>query len=115
MKTDFEKLEGSDTFYGRELVRCYFYSSDKEAKDIESFVSDLGYDSVAKFSDSCQDNLFINEDYFEEYIEDMLHECGDLPVLPSYIYIDWGRTLSGLERDYINSELRKTLFFCRSY
>lgn len=43
----------------------------------------------------------IRESYFEDYVREMLEDCGDLPKdLPHYIVIDWEATASNIRMDY---------------
>ncbi len=36
----------------------------------------------------------------EDFVENLITDCGDLPKLPNYIYIDWERTAKEVMYDY---------------
>ena len=58
----------------------------------------------------------IDEDYFEEYCEDLVSDIGDLPKdLPSYISnnIDWSGIADDLRQDYSEVEFRGTTYLYR--
>lgn len=43
----------------------------------------------------------IRRSYFEEYVKELLKDCGDLPQnIPWYIEIDWEKTAQNIEYDY---------------
>jgi antirestriction protein len=35
-----------------------------------------------------------------DFVEQLLEDCGDLPKLPHYVYIDWERTARDVMMDY---------------
>jgi hypothetical protein len=46
-------------------------------------------------------DLLIAEDYWVEYVQDMLEGCGDIPDnLPWYVEIDWEATAKNVAGDY---------------
>jgi hypothetical protein len=58
---------------------------------------------------------FIAEEYFTEYIRDMLIDCGTIPRdLPDYIAIDWEETADNLKCDYADAEFNGVTYYVRS-
>lgn len=58
---------------------------------------------------------FIAEEYFTEYVEDMLIDCGTIPRdLPDYIAIDWEETAENLKVDYVDAEFNGVTYYVRS-
>lgn len=56
----------------------------------------------------------IHENYFMEYCQEMLEDCGDLPKdLPSYIVIDWERTAENLRHDYTSIDYDGETYYVR--
>lgn len=59
--------------------------------------------------------VFICEEYFTEYIKDMLIDCGTIPRdLPDYIAIDWEETAENLKCDYADAEFNGVQYYVRS-
>jgi hypothetical protein len=57
---------------------------------IESYCTDFKY--------GCE---LIHTDYFTEYVEELLIDCGDMPKdFPRFIVIDWEATSANLSHDY---------------
>ena len=58
---------------------------------------------------------FIAEEYFTEYIKDMLEGCGTIPRdLPDYSAIDWEETAENLKCDYVDAEFNGVQYYVRS-
>lgn len=58
----------------------------------------------------------INEDYFEEYCQQMVEDIGDLPSdLPSYLAnsIDWGKVARQLRQDYFSVDYNGNTYLYR--
>lgn len=50
-------------------------------------------------------NALIHEDYWVEYVQDLLEDCGDIPSdLPWYIVVDWVSTAENIAVDYSTIE-----------
>ncbi len=48
---------------------------------------------------------FIRDDYFEEYAEELVKDCGYIPAeVPSWIAIDWEKTAAAVQQDYSSIE-----------
>lgn len=56
----------------------------------------------------------INEDYWIEYVQEMLADCGDIPRdLPRYIVIDWKSTAENIQYDYSCVEYQGERYYWR--
>lgn len=57
----------------------------------------------------------VREDYWEEYVEDLLVDIGYLPKdLPSWIEIDWSATAYNVRQDYNEVEYQGDTYWARS-
>jgi hypothetical protein len=55
---------------------------------------------------------FIAEEYFAEYVKDMLEGCGTIPRdLPDYVAIDWEETADNLKCDYVDAEFNGISYY----
>jgi hypothetical protein len=51
-------------------------------------------------------DYLVAEDYFEDYVKEMLQDCGDVPrELPWYVEIDWEATADNIKGDYGTIEI----------
>jgi hypothetical protein len=58
---------------------------------------------------------FIAEEYFTEYVKDMLEGCGTIPRdLPDYVAIDWEETADNLKCDYTDAEFNGVNYYVLS-
>jgi len=58
---------------------------------------------------------FIAEEYFTEYVKDMLEGCGTIPRdLPDYVAIDWEETADNLKVDYTDAEFNGVSYYVLS-
>jgi len=56
----------------------------------------------------------VREDYWEDYVEDLLVEIGYLPKdLPCWIEIDWASTAYNVKQDYDEIEYQGDMYFGR--
>ena len=57
----------------------------------------------------------IDEDYWEEYVEEeLIKGCGDLPRnIPRYIEIDWSKTATNVGQDYGLIEYQRNRYYYR--
>jgi len=56
----------------------------------------------------------ISEDYFVDYVKELLIDCGDLPKdIPHYIEIDWQKTAENIAVDYSVIDFNEKTFFYR--
>jgi hypothetical protein len=57
----------------------------------------------------------IRRSYWEEYVEELLKDCGDLPQdIPWYIAIDWETTARNIEADYMPVDFDGVEYLMRS-
>ncbi len=73
---------------------------------------------VDELEDYCVDWKYgvtiIHQDYFTEYTEEMLKECGYLPNdLPSWIEIDMEKTAENVKVDYTEAEYNGVTYYAR--
>ncbi len=58
---------------------------------------------------------FIAEEYFTEYVKDMLEGCGTIPRdLPDYVAIDWEETADNIRCDYADAEFNGVSYYVLS-
>ena len=58
----------------------------------------------------------IRESYWEEYVEDMVKDIGDLPrEIPYYIEIDWEATAANVRADYSSVDFNGEPYLYRNY
>lgn len=56
----------------------------------------------------------IHENYFTDYVEELLKDCGELPrELPSYIAIDWEKTADNVRVDYTDVDFDGQTYLTR--
>ena len=81
-----------------------FFSEFYRIKQIDDLEEEMSHDFAYGVT-------MIHEDYFEEYTEDLLKDCGYISRdLPSWVVIDWDSTTSNLLHDY-----SETLFDGETY
>ncbi len=57
----------------------------------------------------------IHEDFFVEYTEELLKDCGELPSeIPWYIEIDWEKTANNIKMDYSIVEFDGATYYYRN-
>jgi len=81
-----------------------------ELAALQKFESD--YDYVTDWHYGAD---FIAEEYFTEYVKDMLEGCGTIPRdLPDYVAIDWEKTADNLKCDYADVEFNGGSYYVLS-
>lgn len=56
----------------------------------------------------------VHEDYWEEYVEDLLKDCGYISTdIPSWIEIDWEATANNVKVDYTEVEYQGQTYYGR--
>ena len=115
--TELEYFEDIDTFLNdedssnitsneREDFNEYWKGEMEQIKEIDEIEN-----NVDEFEFGC---TLIHEDYFEEYTEEMLIDCGDLPKdLPTWIEIDWSSTADNVKQDYSEVEYQGETYYFR--
>lgn len=57
----------------------------------------------------------IREDQFENYVRELLADCGDIPEnFPKYIHIDWARTAATMRSDYVEVDVAGHRYLARA-
>ena len=58
--------------------------------------------------------ILIRDDYFTEYVREMLEDCGEIPRdLPHYIAIDWHKTADNVRPDYFPVDFDGVTYWVR--
>lgn len=71
-------------------------------------------DEVEGYTDWRHGETLIQEEYWTEYVRDMLADTGEIPRdLPSYIVIDWDATADNIKADYSEAELDGQTYYFR--
>ena len=79
----------------------------KEIEEIDSIEDELG-------SEFDYGVTLVHEDYWEEYVEELLIEIGYLPIdFPSWIEIDWEATANNVKQDYTEVEYQGETYYGR--
>lgn len=74
-------------------------------EEVESYISDWQHGES-----------FISEDYFTDYVKELVRDIGYIPQdLPSWIsdHIDWDEVADELKVDYTEFEFRGTTYYAR--
>ena len=110
LETDLEGLTGKDAgdFAGHEGWIQYAESQDidpdliEEFKTLHSLLDELaGCGGDEEWRGDWYPITLINEDYFVEYAEELVKDCGYIPHnLPHWIAIDWEKTADAVKEDY---------------
>lgn len=74
--------------------------SDEDREELKALLA-LN-DECEGLSDWKYGETLIHSNYWVEYVEGLLIDCGDLPKeIPHYIAIDWEKTADNIEQDYM--------------
>ena len=75
-------------------------------KQVAGFCDQVGFYGI---------DVIIHEDYFEEYVEQLLKDIGILPDdFPSFIEIDWEATADNVRMDYAAIEYKGETYLTRA-
>ena len=100
----FQDYEGfPDRFYSEsgitEALFDWLALDDDERELLSAYIECTGDESATL--DDAQDNFQGKHDNDEDFVQQLLEDCGSLPSdLPSYIHIDWERTARDIMSDY---------------
>ena len=95
-----------------------------EEEEIANWKEDM-YEELASINeiDTLEDEIgsefeygvtLIEEDEFEDFVEQDLEDCGYIPKdFPSWIEIDWSKTADNIRQDYSETEFRGTNYLWR--
>ena len=79
----------------------------KEIEEIDKIENELG-------SEFDYGVTLVHEDYFEEYTEELLIDCGYISKdFPSWIEIDWEATANNVKQDYTEVEYQGETYYGR--
>lgn len=85
----------------------YWLDEIAEIGEIEKIEDELG-------SEFDYGVTLVHEDYWEEYVEDLLIDCGYISKdFPSWIEIDWSATAKNVKVDYIEVEYQGETYYGR--
>lgn len=83
---------------------------ESELEDIQA-IDDIE-DVVSEFYSG---EVLIREDYFTDYVKDLLEDCGYIPKdFPSWIEIDWEATADNVRQDYMEVEYEGRYYLFRA-
>lgn len=87
----------------------------KELKQLEDILEELkGNGGDEQWRGDWYPITLINSDYFTEYTEELLKDCGYLPNdLPSWITIDWEDTADNCKVDYTTIDIEEETYYYR--
>ncbi len=85
-------------------------------EEIEHYQAINGF--CEELENHCPDLLHgatvIHEDYFMEYCQDLLDDCGNIPKnFPTWIEIDWNKTTENMKVDYSGVEYNGETYYIR--
>lgn len=79
----------------------------KEIEEIDNIENELG-------SEFDYGVTLVNEDYWEDYVKDLLIDCGYISKdFPSWIEIDWDATANNVKQDYTEVEYQGETYYGR--
>ena len=113
-----ERLEELEALEGFSLDR------DATEEDKEAFgrEEDDELATLRKFADEANEvadwehgETFISDDYFVDYCQEFLEDCGYIPRdIPPFIEIDWEKTAKNMQVDYTSYELDGNTYWARA-
>jgi len=106
-----EAFEPSKVFDIRDAIQRFEYLESRPEKDedeeeeysrLESLLDDTkGNGGDEEWRDAWYPATFIRDDYFTEYAEELVKDCGYIARgFPSWIDIDWESTAENVKQDY---------------
>lgn len=78
-------------------------NTEKDFPDVEELISlrKLANEAEQHSSDWEHGKILIRYSYWQEYVQEMLEDCGDIPeTLPWYVSINWLETAENIAQDY---------------
>lgn len=112
-ENDFETIEdweeAENDLYEHDTTGI-FSADFEELEELRDFIEELeGY------GDFAHGETIINDDYWEEYVKELLEDCGTIPSdLPWYVIIDWTATANNIEQDYIQASWGNITYYMRA-
>ena len=116
-----EITNSEDIIDSRDIIARIEHLESLEPDEIEDEEQEE-LDALKALSDECEGygdwqygETLISRDYFVEYVQDMLADCGMIPKdLPSFVEIDWQATADNIEHDYMTVEFDGVDYLMRS-
>ncbi len=96
-----------------EIQECEFEYNRyaEELEELEALKEEISNNSDEGFEYGIQ---LIHENYIDDYLDELLEDCGYLPKdLPYWIKIDWRATYDNMKEDYNEIELNGNTFYAR--
>lgn len=124
--TDIEdEIESLDPEEDKEEIRIAKENLEAKQKELEDEQEE--FEKLGKILDELKGNggdeqwrgdwypiTLINSDYFTEYTEELLKDCGFIPQeLPWWIKIDWEETADNVKVDYTTIDIDYETFYYR--
>lgn len=98
-------IEETEIGFYRDFLRYWEYEID-DIEEIDNIEEAIGREFQHGVT-------LIHENYFEEYIEDHLIDCGYIPKdFPSWIEINWEATANNVKQDYIEVIYEGGTYLC---
>lgn len=95
-----------------EIFDTFFEDSHAEIEELEEIKS-FG-DELSRASDYTYGCTVISENYFTEYCEELLKDCGYIPQdFPSWIELDFEATADKMKVDYFIADYNGTTYYIR--
>jgi len=92
----------------RNNFKSYWESEYQQIDAIDEVENAVG----SEFTYGC---TLIEEDDFEDYVEELLTDCGYIPKdFPSWIEIDWKATSENVKQDYSELKYKDKIYYFRN-
>lgn len=99
-----------DILFEEEEIQSWKEDWEDELEQIEE-INKIEDEIGGEFDYGC---TLVSEDYWEEYVEDLLKDCGYISKdLPSWIEIDWEATANNVKVDYTEVEYQGQTYYGR--
>ena len=114
LKPEADELDESDATDSEEFLQWLKDWSDNDEDGQELIALIELCEECEGYSDWSYGETLIREDYFTEYAEQTLIDCGYIPKdLPSWIVIDWEETADNLKIDYMEVSFMGETYWMR--
>lgn len=112
-----EELQGErDSFEldGEENPEAWAEQNPDDAEELRELEA-LAEECEGYASDWRHGEALIRESYWEDYVQELLEDCGDIPRnLPHYLVIDWEATARNIAVDYTEVDFGGVTYYIRS-
>jgi len=110
-----EELDESDAKESEEFIQWLkdWVDNDEERTELIALIEICN--ECENYSDWSYGETLIREDYFTQYTEEMLTDCGYISKdFPSWIAIDWEETADNVKIDYSEITLMGETYYIRN-